>query len=194
MLPELRPDILLEAYAQGMFPMADEDGEILWFSPDPRAILPLDDFHVSRNLRRRYESGRFTITVDQAFDKVITCCADREDGTWISADMIKAYTRLHELHHVHSVETWLEGELAGGLYGVTLGGAFFGESMFHRRTDASKVAMLFLVERMAERGFSLLDTQFMTDHLARFGAVEISRSQYLEQLDFALSRNCVFAD
>ncbi|MEE9295430.1 MAG: leucyl/phenylalanyl-tRNA--protein transferase [Phycisphaerae bacterium] len=194
MLPELRPDILLEAYAEGLFPMAGEDGEIMWFSPDPRAIIPLDGFHVSGNLRRRCESGRFTVTVDQAFDKVITCCADREDGTWISADMIEAYTRLHELHHVHSVETWLEGQLAGGLYGVTLGGAFFGESMFHRRTDASKVAMVFLVERMAQRGFSLLDIQFMTDHLARFGAIEIPRSQYLERLDFALSGKCVFAD
>ena len=193
-LHELEPEVLLGAYAEGIFPMADEEGRIMWFSPDPRAILPLDAFRVSRNLGRAYRSGKFAITVDRDFPAVIAACADRTEGTWISDDIVVAYTRLHEHGFAHSVETRLGGELVGGLYGVALGGAFFGESMFHQVTDASKVALIHLIERMAERGFSLLDVQFTTGHLQRFGAVEIPRDEYLRQLKFALSQSCHLAD
>lgn len=193
-LPELDPATLIAAYAQGIFPMADDDGEIMWFSPDPRAILPLDAWHVPKSLGQIFRSGKFTVVVDQDFAAVIAACADRPEGTWISADIVGAYTRLHELGFAHSVEARLGGELVGGLYGVALGGAFFGESMFYRVTDASKVALVFLVERMKERGFSLLDVQFTTGHLERFGVVEIPRDEYLRRLEFALSQSCVIAD
>ncbi len=192
--PELQPEILLGAYASGIFPMADDDGELMWFSPDPRAIIPLDAFHVSDNLRRRYASHRFTLTVNRAFEPVMTACADRGEGTWISEEIVAAYARIHVLGFAHSVEAWRDDALVGGLYGVAMGGAFFGESMFHLETDASKVALVFLVERLNERGFSLLDVQFMTSHLARFGAIEIPREAYLERLEIASSRTCVFAD
>ncbi len=191
---ELQPELLLSAYAAGVFPMADDSGELMWFCPHPRAIIPLDAFHVSDNLRRRCASGRFAVTVNRAFERVMTVCADRDDGTWISPEIIKSYTQLHELGFAHSVEAWRADALVGGLYGVSLGGAFFGESMFHRETDASKVALVFLVERLNERGYSLLDVQFMTDHLKRFGAVEIPRDAYLAQLEIASSQPCVFAD
>ncbi len=194
MLPELEPDVLLSAYASGMFPMADDDERIMWFSPDPRAVLPLDGFHASKNLRRLCRSARFEVTVDQDFEAVIAACADRRDGVWISGDIMDAYTRLHELGFAHSVETRLKGRLVGGLYGVSLGGAFFGESMFFRETDASKVALVHLVQRMTERGFSLLDVQFTTAHLRQFGVVEIARHDYLRALKIALSHPCVFAD
>lgn len=194
MATELEPAFLLTAYAQGVFPMADERGHIAWVDPDPRAVLPLDRFHVSKNLRRRCTSGRFTITIDQDFPDVITQCANRKEGTWISHEIASAYTRLYEIGAAHSVETREDGVLVGGLYGVSLGGAFFGESMFHHRTDASKVALVHLVERLNERRFTLLDVQFMTPHLARFGAVEIPRAEYLDRLESALSRRRRFAD
>lgn len=191
---ELQVDILLGAYGQGIFPMAVEDGEIEWFSPDPRAILPLNGFRISKNLRRRCASGRFEVTVDRDFAAVIAACAERPEGTWISPEIKEAYTKLHEFGFAHSVETRLDDSLVGGLYGVTLGGAFFGESMFHRVSDASKVSLVFLVDRMRERGFSLLDVQFSTDHLMQFGVLEIARERYIERLNFASSQTCEFAD
>ncbi|NOT01997.1 MAG: leucyl/phenylalanyl-tRNA--protein transferase [Phycisphaerales bacterium] len=191
---ELEPDVLLGAYADGIFPMADETGEIEWFSPDPRAIIPLDAFRVSSNLGRSCRSGRFEVHINRDFAGVMSACAEREEGTWISRDIIEAYTRIHGLGFGYSVEVYREGELAGGLYGVALGGAFFGESMFHRVTDASKVALVHLVERMRARGFTLLDVQFMTPHLRQFGTIEIPRETYLARLQSALRQRCVFAD
>ena len=181
----LTPEVLVAAYANGIFPM-DVDGELCWFSPDPRAIIPLDGFHPSKTLLQTCRQGRFEIRIDTAFEAVMRGCADREEGTWISEEIVGAYGALHALHVAHSVETWCGEELVGGLYGVALGGAFFGESMFSRRRDASKVALVALVERMRARDFTLLDTQFTTDHLVRLGAVEIPRAQYLRRLKAAL--------
>jgi leucyl/phenylalanyl-tRNA--protein transferase len=186
MQPVLAPHLLLEAYRLGIFPMADEDGRIRWFSPDPRAIIDLDRFHVPRTLRQVYRQRRFEVRVDTAFERVIRACADRPEPTWISPEIIHAYTRLHGLGHAHSVESWQMGHLVGGLYGVALGGAFFGESMFHHIADASKVALVALVERLTQRGFFLLDVQFHTPHLARFGAREIPRAEYLQRLQQAV--------
>jgi len=194
MQPVLAPHLLLEAYRLGIFPMADEDGEIRWFSPDPRAIIELDRFHVPRTLRQVYRQRRFEVCVDTAFERVIRACADRPEPTWISPEIIQAYTRLHRLGHAHSVESWQGGCLVGGLYGVALGGAFFGESMFHRVTDASKVALMALVERLTQRGFCLLDVQFHTPHLARFGTGEIPRAEYLRRLRQAVLKPCRFVD
>jgi len=194
MIRELTPDILISAYAQGIFPMAGPDDRINWYSPDPRAILPLDGFHVSKNLRRRCQQGRFEIRINTAFVQVMRACADREDGTWINGDILAAYSVLHRLGLAHSVESWQGGARVGGLYGVALGGAFFGESMFHRATDASKVALVYLVERMRTRGYALLDVQFMTAHLRRFGAVEIPRREYLRRLRAALRLRCCFVE
>lgn len=182
----LTPDILITAYANGVFPM-DVDGTVQWFSPDPRAIIDLHAFHVSRSLAQRCRSGKFEVRIDTCFEDVMRACGDREEGTWISEDFVEAYGRLHRLGLAHSVECWHAGELAGGLYGVSLGGAFFGESMFTRVTDASKVALVALVERMREREFTLLDVQFITPHLARFGAKEIPRPVYLARLEEALA-------
>lgn len=189
----LTPEVLVAAYANGIFPM-DVDGEICWFSPDPRAVIPLEAFHASKTLMQRYRQGRFEIRVDAAFEAVMRACADRPEGTWISQEIVEAYVWLHELGAAHSVETWQAGELVGGLYGVALGGAFFGESMFSRTTDASKLALVALVERMRDRGYVLLDTQFMTEHLARFGAVEIPREDYLRRLEQALALDVCFVD
>jgi leucyl/phenylalanyl-tRNA---protein transferase len=189
----LTPRVLVAAYVNGIFPM-DVEGTIEWFSPDPRAIIPLESFHASNTLLQTCRGGRFEIRVDTAFEQVIRGCADRPDGTWISSEITKAYCRLHKLGLAHSVEAWRQGELAGGLYGVALGGAFFGESMFHRRRDASKVALVTLVERMRSRGFSLLDIQFLTPHLQRFGAIEIPREGYLERLEAALKVKTGFVD
>jgi leucyl/phenylalanyl-tRNA--protein transferase len=187
------PGLLLRAYREGLFPMALEDGEIGWFSPDPRGIIPLDTFHVPARLARVIRSGRFEIRVDTAMIDVIRGCAEnREEGTWISEEIVRSYLVLFALGYAHSVEVWREGRLAGGLYGVHLGGAFFGESMFHRETDASKVALAALVERLRSRGFTLLDTQWVTPHLQRFGAIEIPRTAYLERLADALGRDCTF--
>jgi leucyl/phenylalanyl-tRNA---protein transferase len=179
------PELLLQGYRLGVFPMAMEDESIQWFSPDPRAILPLEDFHVPHALRRLVRKKAFETTMDTAFSKVIKACAKRED-TWINLEIIESYTELHELGYAHSVETWKEGRLAGGLYGVAVGGAFFGESMFHRVTDASKVALVVLVEHLRARRFALLDTQWLTPHLQQFGGIEISRDHYLRLLRRAI--------
>jgi len=175
------PELLLQGYRLGVFPMAMEDDSIQWFSPDPRAILPLEDFHVPHALRRLVRKKVFETTIDDAFPKVIEACAQRED-TWINLEIIESYTRLHELGCAHSVEVWKEGMLAGGLYGVAVGGVFFGESMFHNVTDASKIALVALVEHLRKRKFSLLDTQWLTPHLQQFGGIEISRNDYLRLL------------
>lgn len=191
---DLSPDRLLLAYQVGIFPMADDDGEIRWFAPDPRAIIPLDGFIVSRSLRAAVRRGAYEVCVNRAFDDVIVACAARDEGTWISDDIRLAYGALHRLGFAHSVEAWKDGELVGGLYGVAIGGVFFGESMFHRATDASKVALVHLVERMRERGYALLDTQFMTDHLRQFGTTEIPRAEYERRLRKAIQLKCAFAD
>jgi leucyl/phenylalanyl-tRNA--protein transferase len=175
------PELLLQGYRLGVFPMAMEDDSIQWFSPDPRAILPLEDFHIPHGLRRLVRKKVFETTMDHAFSKVIKACAKRED-TWINLEIIQSYTRLHELGCAHSVEAWKEGRLAGGLYGVAVGGAFFGESMFHHVTDASKIALVALVEHLRTRRFALLDTQWLTPHLQQFGGVEISRDHYMRLL------------
>ena len=175
------PELLLQGYRLGVFPMAMEDDSIQWFSPDPRAILPLEDFHVPHALQRLMRKGVFETTMDNAFSKVIEECAKRED-TWINREIIESYARLHELGCAHSVEAWKEGTLAGGLYGVAVGGVFFGESMFHRVTDASKIALVALVEHLRAQKFALLDTQWLTPHLQQFGGTEISRDYYLHLL------------
>lgn len=180
-------DFLLEAYREGVFPMADPTGALLWFSPDPRGILPLEAFHQPHGLKRTLKTGKFEIRINTAFEAVMAGCADREE-TWIDSAILKTYAALHEQGYAHSVEAWLDGELAGGLYGVALGGAFFGESMFHRVTDASKVALVGLVDRLVQRGFGLLDLQWVTPHLAKFGAVEISRKSYLTRLRAQVDR------
>ena len=190
-------ELLLSAYASGWFPMAVDGGEIRWFSPDPRGISPLDSFHTPRRLARVIRQGVFRIEVDRAFESVMRACAEAErdaddPGTWISDEIIRSYCALHEHGVAHSVETWQGDRLVGGLYGVALGGAFFGESMFHRETDASKVALAALVERLRSRGYTLLDTQWVTEHLEQFGAIELSRSRYLRLLDASLRRDCTF--
>lgn len=185
---------LLEAYRRGIFPWFDEESPILWWSPDPRAIFEMDGLHVSRRLARTVRSGRFTVTFDRAFGEVIRGCADRpNDGVWITADMIDAYTRLHELDHAHSVEVWHEGQLAGGLYGVAIGGLFAGESMFTRVRDASKVALVHLMEHLRQRGYPLFDVQFLNAHTARLGAIEIPRREYLARLRRAIAYDVSFA-
>jgi len=191
--PQLTPELLLTAYANGIFPMADdEDDGLFWLAPEPRAIIELDGFKASRSLRSVCRRNIFEVTINRAFVEVIDACADRPEGTWISPDIRAAYTRLYELGFAHSVESWKDGRLAGGLYGVSLGGAFFGESMFHRVTEASKVALVELVERMRRRGLVLLDVQFMTEHLRQFGAVEIPRSVYEEKLAEAIKLPVTF--
>lgn len=187
----LPPELLLEAYGSGIFPMGMEDGTIRWFSPDPRGILPLGDFHVPHGLKRALKRPGWELRTDTAFDEVVGSCAARDD-TWITPLIRKAYRELFEEGHAHSVEIWKEGHLAGGLYGVALGGAFFGESMFHRVTDASKVALWHLVRILRENSFTLLDTQWTTDHLEQFGALEIPREEYLELLSEALPIPAVF--
>lgn len=189
----LDPALLVRAYREGLFPMALEDGAIGWFSPDPRGILPLETFHVPARLARVVRQGRFEIRLDTQFEAVMReCAAGRPDGSWISDDIVASYAALHRLGLAHSVEVWRDGGLVGGLYGVHLGGAFFGESMFHRETDASKVALVSLVDRLVRRGFTLLDTQWVTAHLGQFGAVEIPREDYLRRLRGALRRECAF--
>jgi len=189
------PALLVAAYREGVFPMGLEDGEIGWFSPDPRGIIPLDRFHVPARLSRVIRHGTFAIRVDTAFETVMRECADRRDddeGTWINEDILESYVNLHRLGLAHSVEAWRGNVLAGGLYGVHLGRAFFGESMFHRERDASKVALVALVERLRAHGFTLLDTQWTTPHLAQFGAIEIPREEYLARLRDALRTHVEF--
>lgn len=188
----IKPSLLLEAYASGYFPMADSrNGPIYWYSPDPRAIIPLDNFKISRSLRQTIRKGIFDIRIDTCFEDVICSCADRK-STWISDEIIRSYIELHRLNYAHSVESWYKDTLVGGLYGVALGAAFFGESMFTKMRDASKVALVYLVKHLREKGFDLLDTQFLTPHLARFGAIEISRESYLKKLKVAIQKECKF--
>jgi leucyl/phenylalanyl-tRNA--protein transferase len=188
---EITPEVLLKAYACGIFPMAEsaDDPGLYWIEPERRGILPLESFHVPRRLARLVRQDRFAVTVDTAFDAVIDGCATPAPGrqrTWINGRIRQLYTTLYSLGHAHSVETWADGELVGGLYGVRLNGAFFGESMFSRARDASKVALVHLAARLRRGGFRLLDAQFITDHLSQFGAVEISRRAYQKRLDEAL--------
>ncbi|MBN2216679.1 MAG: leucyl/phenylalanyl-tRNA--protein transferase [Pirellulales bacterium] len=195
----LSPEWLLDAYAHGIFPwpVGRIDEPMFWWSLDPRAVLDVDALHVSRRLRRTVRSGRFEVTCDRDFAGVIRECAKgpgREDGTWITPRMIDAYTRLFKLGHAHSVEAWCEGQLAGGVYGVALGGLFAAESMFHRVRDASKVALVRLVDHLRRRGYRLLDIQQLTPHLERFGAVEIPRAEYLRRLAEAREAKVSFGD
>ncbi len=184
----LTPQLLESAYRQGYFPMYDPDtGETSWYSPDPRAILPLEAFHVSRSLKRCLRRGEFRISLNSAFRKVMEyCAADRPDGTWISGEFVDAYEALHRENKCHSVEVWLGDSLVGGTYGVALGGGFFAESMFHRKTDASKVALYHLVDRLKKCGYHLLEVQFLTPHLESLGAIEISATDYEARLRAAL--------
>jgi leucyl/phenylalanyl-tRNA--protein transferase len=184
----IEPEFLLAAYASGYFPMANStDGTIRWFSPDPRGIIPLTSFNVARSLRQAIKQHRFDVRWNTAFEEVIRACGSRPE-TWISEDIVQTYMEMHRLGFAHSVECWRDGTLAGGLYGVALGGAFFGESMFSRARDASKVALVYLVERLNERRFALLDTQYRTPHLAHFGAIEIPRREYLALLRVAIRK------
>ncbi len=183
---DLEPATLLLAYRSGVFPWFGEEDPILWWSPDPRAIFEMDGLYLSRRLERTRRSGRFHVTIDQAFGAVIRACADRAGGTWITRAMIFAYERLHRLGIAHSVEAWHEGQLAGGVYGVALGGFFSGESMFARVSDASKVALAYLFDHLRARRFQLFDTQVRTDHTTSLGAIEIPRREYLARLRTAL--------
>jgi leucyl/phenylalanyl-tRNA--protein transferase len=187
------PEGVEQAYRHGLFPMADTTtGEIWWFRPDPRAIIPLDAFHIPRSLAKTLRKGLFEVRMDTDFVGVMAGCADRPEGTWISEEFFRVYGALHQMGKAHSVETWRNGQLVGGVYGVALGGAFMAESMFHRETNASKVALVALVERLKERGFILLDVQYLTPHLARFGAIEIPQKEYERRLRLALRLNCRF--
>ncbi|WP_287129632.1 leucyl/phenylalanyl-tRNA--protein transferase [Candidatus Cyanaurora vandensis] len=194
---DFSPAVVIAAYCQGYFPMALDLNpplgrrRIYWLDPDPRAIFELETIQVPRRLQRRLKRGEFTVTMDQACAEVIAGCADREE-TWISPTIRDTYQHLHHLGYVHSVEVWQAGELAGGLYGVAVGGAFCGESMFHRVTDASKVAFFHLVEHLKVRGYMLLDAQLLNDHTASLGATEISREEYHDRLTAALAQNCRF--
>ncbi len=190
-MADLTADILLRAYAAGIFPMAEsaEDPTLFWVDPEERGILPLDQFRLSRRLQRRLRRGEFEVRCDTAFEDVLMNCAKKTSSrptTWINAEIAQLYVGLMRMGHAHSVEAWQDGKLAGGLYGVTLGGAFFGESMFSTVTDASKIALAHLVARLRRSGFTLLDAQFVTDHLRQFGAIEISRDEYLSRLAQAL--------
>lgn len=191
----LTPDLLVSAYCQGIFPMAHDDGQIYWYDPDPRAVLPLESFHIPRSLQRTLKQNRFETRYSTAFEQVMRACGDAAPGreaTWISEELVQVYTELHRHGLAHSVETWRDGELVGGLYGVAIRGLFAGESMFNRETDASKVALVALVARLQERGFRLLDVQFQTPHLSRFGVVEISRRVYQQRLRRALAIEAEF--
>jgi len=192
-IEQLTPELLLAAYGSGIFPMADpdHDWEISWYSPAQRGVLPLESFHIPHDLLRLIRQRQFEVTFDGDFEAVMRGCADRE-STWISEQLVAAYVELHRTGHAHSVECRQEGRLVGGLYGVSLAGVFFGESMFHRVRDASKVALVHLVERLKQGGFVLLDTQFVSPHLERFGATEIDREEYLRQLADALHIDAVW--
>jgi leucyl/phenylalanyl-tRNA--protein transferase len=191
---DLSPQRLLEAYRHGIFPWYGPRGPVYWWSPDPRAIFELDGLRVSRRLKRTLRSSRFSVTVNRDFAATIRGCADRPiEETWITSDMISAYETLHSLGHAHSVEVWRGERLAGGIYGVAVGGLFAGESMFSRDRDASKVALAHLVHRLQTSGFELFDIQFLTDHTARLGAIEISRADYLARLQSAITLRVTFA-
>lgn len=194
---DLTPQVLLKAYACGIFPMAEsaDDPSLYWIEPEARGILPLGRFHVSRRLQRTVRQDVYDIHVDRDFEAVVAGCAEAVPGrakTWINARIRRLYADLYELGHCHTVEAWLDGRLVGGLYGVHLGGAFFGESMFTRARDASKVALVHLVARLKTGGFRLLDSQFTTDHLRQFGAVDVDRRQYHHLLELAISADADF--
>ena len=196
-MSDLTPDLLLRAYAAGLFPMAEsaEDPELFWVDPERRGVLPLDGFHLPKRFRRTLRQGRFDVTADHDFAAVMKGCAERtpvRKSTWINTQIIQLYRDLHARGAAHSVECWLDGELVGGLYGVSLGGAFFGESMFSRVADASKTALVHLVARLRRGGYQLLDTQFVTQHLTRFGAIEIPRRDYRKRLETALTVRAEF--
>ena len=195
---EITPEVLLRAYAVGIFPMAEsaDDPGLFWVEPERRGVIPLDAFHVGRRLARTVRADRFEIRCDSDFAGVIDGCAEPAPGrrkTWINAPIRALYTELHRRGRAHSVEAWADGRLVGGLYGVSLGAAFFGESMFSRMTDASKVALVHLVARLKAGGYALLDTQFVTEHLAGFGAIEVSRREYQRMLEKATGRDADFA-
>jgi leucyl/phenylalanyl-tRNA--protein transferase len=187
----ITPQLLETAYRQGIFPMGGENETIDWYSPDPRGIIDLDQFHLPSRLARTLRQQKFKIEVNRQFKEVLLACANREE-TWINDEIVSAYTALHKIGKAHSVEAYVEERLAGGLYGVSLGGAFMGESMFTLKRDASKACLAFLVNRLKERGYILLDTQFITPHLKTFRAIEIPRSEYLKQLAKALTLTCRF--
>lgn len=195
---DLCPERLLDAYRNGIFPWPVYDDEpMLWWSPDPRAILPLDGLHISRRLQRTLRSGKFRVTCNQAFEQVLAGCATghgREEGTWLTDKMKHAYTTVHRLGHAHSVEAWCGDQLAGGVYGIAIGGLFAAESMFYRERDASKVALVRLVAHLNSRGYQLLDVQQWTPHTGRLGAVEISRAKYLERLAVIVELPATFND
>lgn len=186
----LDPEILLDAYCRGVFPMADHGGQIHWYTADPRGVIPLEAFHVPGSLAQFMRSANypFEVRINHDFERTMRACMElRTDGTWISRELIRAYARLHEMGFAHSVETWEGDTLAGGLYGVSIGGAFFGESMFHYKRDASKVALVHLVQCLRERDFVLLDTQASTPHLRRFGCIDIPAREYLQRLERAVT-------
>jgi leucyl/phenylalanyl-tRNA--protein transferase len=188
------PQFLCTAYCNGYFPMADsKTGEINWYSPDPRTIFDLNEFHVPRSLTLTLKKKDFEVCINKRFEEVMRACAEREE-TWISETIIQSYIQLHQLGLAHSVETWKNDKLVGGLYGVAIRGAFFGESMFSRLRNGSKIALVNLVKRMKERGFTLLDTQYLTPHLEKFGAREIPRSEYMKRLENSLTITCSFTD
>ena len=184
------PETLLDFYRRGLFPMA-MDGELQLFSPDPRGVIPLEEFHVPHGSRKTLRDPAWKVSLNEAFEEVVLGCAEREE-TWIDETIFLTYANLHHLGHAHSVEVWRDGALAGGLYGLAIGAAFFGESMFSRVPGASKVALAFLVDHLRDRGYTLLDTQWVTPHLEKFGAREIPRDEYLEKLTRAVSREDLF--
>ena len=192
-MPDLTPELLLHGYSIGIFPMAEhrDDPEIFWVDPRRRGVFPLDGFHISRSLSRAMRRTRFTITTNTAFNDVVTGCADRAN-TWINAEIFSLYAQLHALGHAHALEVWEDDMLVGGVYGVTLGRAFFGESMFSRLDNASKIALACLVDRLNRGGFTLFDTQFLTPHLASLGAQEITRAAYHARLEMAMMKTADF--
>ena len=193
----LSADDLIYGYMNGIFPMADSDGSLYWYSPDPRAIIPIDTYKPSKSLRPILNKAYFEIRINHDFEGVMRGCASPREGdeaTWISEEIIAAYTELHQLGFAHSVETYAENQLVGGLYGVSIGATFFGESMFHTVSNASKVAFHYLIEILKERGFELLDTQFINDNVRRYGAIEIPKSEYIRLLKRAVSRKARFTD
>lgn len=189
---DLSPERLICAYEKGIFPWYSDDTPVLWWSPDPRLVLEPSNLHISKSLKRVLKNKKYQVTFDKAFSRVINKCADitrqNQSGTWIVPDIIKAYTKLHEKGLAHSVESWFDGELVGGLYGVSMGGVFYGESMFALMSDASKVAFSYLVASLQQRDFDLIDCQITTSHLLRFGAHEISRNNFLKRLKIALKK------
>ncbi len=191
--PEITPELLLHAYCSGMFPMAEgaDNPEIFWVDPQMRGIIPLDGFHISRSLRKRLKSGSYRFSANVCFDRVVDACANREN-TWINGEIRSLYSKLNRMGYAHSIEVWSNEGLVGGLYGVCIAGAFFGESMFSAKTDGSKLALVALMARLNAGGFTLLDTQFLTDHLASMGGIEIPQKEYRERLEKALNTDANF--